>query len=53
MSIIGGAIVPAVMGYISDRRSIQAAFAVPLFCYAIVIYFSFVGYKPSLATADD
>jgi FHS family L-fucose permease-like MFS transporter len=53
MSIIGGAIVPAVMGYISDRRSIQAAFAVPLFCYAIVIYFSFSGYKPSLATADD
>ena len=30
MSIIGGAIVPAVMGYISDRSSIQAAFAVPL-----------------------
>jgi len=53
MSIIGGAIVPAAMGYISDRSSIQAAFAVPLFCYAIVIYFSFVGYKPSLATADD
>jgi FHS family L-fucose permease-like MFS transporter len=53
MSIIGGAIVPAVMGYISDRRSIQAAFAVPLFCYAIVIYFSFSGYKPSLAKADD
>jgi FHS family L-fucose permease-like MFS transporter len=53
MSIIGGAIVPAVMGYISDRSSIQAAFAVPLFCYAIVVYFSFSGYKPSLATADD
>jgi FHS family L-fucose permease-like MFS transporter len=53
MSIIGGAIVPAVMGYISDRSSIRAAFAVPLFCYAIVIYFSFSGYKPSLATADD
>ena len=53
MSIIGGAIVPAFMGYISDRSSIQAAFAVPLFCYAIVIYFSFVGCKPSLATADE
>jgi hypothetical protein len=24
-----------------------------LFCYAIVIYFSFVGYKPTLATADE
>jgi FHS family L-fucose permease-like MFS transporter len=53
MSIIGGAIVPAIMGYISDRSSIQAAFAVPLFCYAVVIYFSFRGYKPALATAED
>jgi FHS family L-fucose permease-like MFS transporter len=49
MSIIGGAIVPAVMGYISDRSSIQAAFSVPLVCYAIVIYFSFSGYKPEPA----
>ncbi|MGA7625043.1 MAG: hypothetical protein WCA91_15835, partial [Candidatus Acidiferrales bacterium] len=53
MSIIGGAIVPAIMGYISDRSSIQAAFAVPLFCYAIVIYFSFIGYKPTLVPAED
>lgn len=45
MSIIGGAIVPAIMGYISDRTSIQTAFAVPLVCYAVVVYFSFVGYK--------
>jgi MFS transporter, FHS family, L-fucose permease len=45
MSIIGGAIVPALMGYISDHSSIQAAFGVPLFCYAVVIYFSFSGYK--------
>jgi fucose permease len=41
------------MGFISDHSSIQAAFAVPLFSYAVVIYFSFVGYKPSLATAED
>lgn len=53
MSIIGGAIIPAVMGYISDRSSIQAAFGVPLFCYLIVIYFSFSGYKPTLATAEE
>lgn len=39
MSIIGSAIVPAIMGFISDHSSIQAAFAVPLFCYAVVIIF--------------
>jgi FHS family L-fucose permease-like MFS transporter len=52
MSIIGGAIVPAVMGFISDKTSIQTAFGIPLFCYAVVIYFSFSGYKPSVATAE-
>lgn len=46
MAIIGGAIVPAVMGFISDRSSIQTAFMVPLVCYAVIIYFSFAGYKP-------
>ena len=50
MSIIGGAIVPAVMGYISDTSSIQKAFAVPLICYAYVLYFAVRGYKPAVAT---
>src|SRR5246127_3474746 len=46
MSIIGGALVPALMGYISDTSSIQKAFAVPLISYAYVIYFALRGYKP-------
>jgi MFS transporter, FHS family, L-fucose permease len=46
MSIIGGAIVPAIMGYISDVSSIQTAFVVPLICYAYVLYFAARGYKP-------
>ncbi len=41
------------MGYISDHSSIQAAFGVPLFCYIIVIYFAFSGYKPTLAAAEE
>lgn len=50
MSIIGGAIVPAVMGYISDASSIQKAFVVPLICYAYVVYFAVRGYQPVVAT---
>ena len=46
MSIIGGAIVPAMMGYVSDISSIQKAFVVPLICYAYTLYFAFRGYKP-------
>jgi FHS family L-fucose permease-like MFS transporter len=43
MSIMGGPIVPAVMGYISDASSIPKAFVVPLICYAYVIYFAVRG----------
>src|SRR2546427_3863308 len=50
MSIIGGAIVPAAMGYISDASSIQKAFVVPLICYSYVIYFALRGYKPAVPT---
>jgi FHS family L-fucose permease-like MFS transporter len=49
MSIIGGAIVPAAMGYISDVSSIQKAFVVPLICYAYVFYFALRGSRPVVA----
>jgi FHS family L-fucose permease-like MFS transporter len=48
MSIVGGAILPAVMGWISDLSSIQTAFAVPLVCYAYVLYFAMRGHVPRL-----
>ncbi|HXW54340.1 MAG TPA: L-fucose:H+ symporter permease [Candidatus Cybelea sp.] len=48
MSIIGGAICPAVMGYISDLSSIRAAFVIPLICYTYVFYFAVSGYHPTI-----
>jgi FHS family L-fucose permease-like MFS transporter len=50
MSIIGGAIVPAAMGRISDASNIQLAFMVPLICYLFVLYFAVAGYKPKPAS---
>jgi FHS family L-fucose permease-like MFS transporter len=47
MAIIGGAIVPALMGLISDASNIQRAFIVPLLCHAYVLYFAVSGYKPA------
>jgi FHS family L-fucose permease-like MFS transporter len=44
MSIIGGAVIPATMGRISDATSIQVAFAVPLFCHLSVLYFALRGH---------
>jgi FHS family L-fucose permease-like MFS transporter len=48
MSIIGGAVFPAIMGYISDMSSIRYAFWVPLFCHLYVLYFAARGYRPDL-----
>jgi MFS transporter, FHS family, L-fucose permease len=53
MSIIGGAVCPAIMGVISDATNIQRAFVVPLLCYVYVLYFAIRGYQPaSGATLD-
>lgn len=48
MSIIGGAVFPAMMGYISDMSSIRYAFLVPFFCHIYVLYFAARGYRPVL-----
>jgi FHS family L-fucose permease-like MFS transporter len=54
MAIIGGALAPLVMGFISDKTgSIQTAYWVPLVCFAVVAYFGFSGYKPSLPKQSD
>ena len=47
VAIIGGGLIPAVMGKISDLSNIQKAFIVPLLCYLYVIYFAVRGYKPN------
>lgn len=46
-SIIGGAVFPAIMGFISDHSSIRWAFFVPVVCQAYVLYFALSGYKPA------
>jgi MFS transporter, FHS family, L-fucose permease len=51
MSIVGGAVLPAVMGLISDRTSIQTAFLVPIVCYVYVLYFAVLGHRPAAARA--
>jgi len=52
MSIIGGALIPAVMGRISDASNIRTAFLVPLVCYAYVVYFAVWGCQPKSAAIE-
>jgi MFS transporter, FHS family, L-fucose permease len=53
MSIIGGAIVPAAMGRLSDAANIQVAFTVPLLCHAVVLFFALRGHKPVPLSAQE
>jgi MFS transporter, FHS family, L-fucose permease len=48
MSIIGGAVFPAIMGYISDVSNIRYAFLVPFLCHIYVLYFATRGFRPAL-----
>ena len=45
MAIVGGAIFPALMGYIADKSSMSIGFIVPFLCFAVVFYYGFAGYK--------
>lgn len=45
MSIVGGAILPPVMGLISDMSDIRMAYIIPLISFGVVAWFGFKGYK--------
>jgi FHS family L-fucose permease-like MFS transporter len=41
MAIMGGAILPKVMGAVADRYDISRGFVVPLACFAFVAYYGY------------
>ncbi|TXE11773.1 L-fucose:H+ symporter permease [Seonamhaeicola algicola] len=45
LGIVGGAIVPPLMGYISDTVGIKYSFIIPLICYVYLLFFGIKGYK--------
>ncbi|MEO7802513.1 MAG: sugar MFS transporter [Ginsengibacter sp.] len=48
MSIAGGAFMPYVMGMLSEKTTAQS-YIVPLFCFVIVAWYGWKGYKPNPA----
>jgi MFS transporter, FHS family, L-fucose permease len=42
MAIMGGAILPKVMGAVADRYDLSRGFVVPLFCFAVVAAYGFM-----------
>ena len=45
MAIVGGALIPILMGRIADISTMAIGFIVPLCCFAFVFYFGIHGYK--------
>ena len=50
MAIMGGAILPKVMGSVADHYDLSRGFIVPMFCFAFVAFYGFMW--PRLSDAD-
>jgi MFS transporter, FHS family, L-fucose permease len=50
MAIMGGAILPKLMGYVADTYDMSRSFIVPLFCFAFVAFYAFAW--PKLAQSE-
>ncbi|GAB2537833.1 L-fucose:H+ symporter permease [Spirosoma aerophilum] len=50
MSVVGGAVIPPIMGLLSDTQGIRLAFVIPVLCYGYVIYYSWRGHQVQSAS---
>jgi FHS family L-fucose permease-like MFS transporter len=45
MAIVGGAIVPSLMGIMADAFGIHHSLFIPAICYVYIIYYGVAGYR--------
>jgi MFS transporter, FHS family, L-fucose permease len=46
-AIVGGAIIPLAQGALADHIGLHVAFFLPAVCYLYIVFYGFVGSKPS------
>jgi FHS family L-fucose permease-like MFS transporter len=46
-AVVGGAVVPAMIGYAADKVGIQYSFVIPIICYLFIAYYGLWGSKPA------
>src|ERR1700730_14507060 len=46
MAIVGGAVVPVLVGVLADRIGIHHSFILPAICYLYIVYYGFKGSRP-------
>jgi FHS family L-fucose permease-like MFS transporter len=52
MAIVGGAVIPVIQGAIADKIGIHHCFILPLLCYLFIIYYGFIGSRPTGTSVD-
>ena len=45
-AVVGGAVIPYLIGALADKTTIQTAFVIPMICYLYIAFYGFVGHKP-------
>jgi FHS family L-fucose permease-like MFS transporter len=46
-AVVGGAIIPALIGWVADKAGIQHSFVIPALCYLFIAYYGISGSKPT------
>jgi FHS family L-fucose permease-like MFS transporter len=46
-AVVGGAVIPPLIGWVADKAGIQHSFVIPIFCYLFIAYYGLVGHKPT------
>jgi MFS transporter, FHS family, L-fucose permease len=47
MAIVGGAIVPLIVGAVADHVGLQQAFVIPVICYLYILFYGLRGSRPN------
>jgi FHS family L-fucose permease-like MFS transporter len=50
-AIVGGAVIPYLIGALADKAGIQHSFVIPLICYLYIAYYGMWGSKPTRTIA--
>jgi FHS family L-fucose permease-like MFS transporter len=50
-AVVGGAIIPPLIGVLADKAGIQNSFVIPIICYLYIAYYGLWGSKPTRTVA--
>lgn len=50
-AVVGGAVIPTLIGVLADHFGIQHAFILPMLCYMFIAFYGLVGHKPKRTLA--